>query len=80
MKTNSKKGKPIPANDAALITFINDNEAWVTYASDSAGTDRAWRCHVAARHFPTPDIRERGESTGYGKTAAAAIRACMGPG
>lgn len=77
MKTKTKSAPAIPAAAAELITFINDNEAWVTYASDAAGTARAWRCHVSARHFPTPDRRERSDATGYGKTAADAIRSCM---
>lgn len=64
--------------DTELLELVNKNEAWVTYASDEAGTKRAWRCAVSARHFASPDRRERASREGFGKTARAAIEACFG--
>ena len=64
-------------SDSSMLDFIEANEAWITYASDEAKTARAWRCQVAARHYPSPDIRERSEKDGYGKTARQAIAAAM---
>jgi hypothetical protein len=60
-----------------MLDFITKNEGWLTYASDEEGTKRAWRCQVADRHFPTPDIRERCGASGYGKTAREAIESAM---
>lgn len=59
-----------------MLDFVEENEAWLTYAS-SAGPKQKWRCAVSARHFSTPDIRERCASEGYGKTARMAIAAAM---
>lgn len=64
-------------NDTELMDFISANEAWLTYAIESQGTNRAWRCHVAAQHYPTPDARERAARMGYGLTAREAVVACM---
>lgn len=67
----------IPKTDTELLDLVDKTEAWITYASDEAGTDRAWRCYVAGRHFPTPDRRERAERIGYGRTVREAIRNCF---
>lgn len=64
--------------DTELMELVNKHEAWVTYASAEAGTKRAWRCAVSARHFASPDIRERAAGEGFGKTAREAIAACFG--
>jgi len=64
--------------DTELMDLVNKNEAWVTYASDEAGTKRAWRCVVSERRFASPDIRERSARKGFGRTARAAIKACFG--
>jgi hypothetical protein len=63
--------------DTQLLDLVSTNEAWLTYASDEAGTNRAWRCQVEPRHLPTPDIRERAERMGFGATAREAIEACF---
>ena len=63
--------------DKELLDFIERNEAWVTYASRQAGTSKAWLCQITARHFPTPDIRERSARTGYGKTLREAVTQAM---
>jgi hypothetical protein len=66
-----------PTNDKKLLDLIERHEAWLTYASDYAGTGRAWRCAVADRHFDRPDIRERMGREGFGLTARDAIAACF---
>lgn len=38
---------------------------------------KQFRLWVPGRHFLSPDIRERRESVGYGKTAREACEACI---
>lgn len=77
--TSDASGQPRgdTQSDSEMLDFIEANEAWLTYASDQAKTAKAWRCLVAERRFPSPDIRERSGREGYGKTARQAIAAAM---
>jgi len=59
--------------DTEIVDFIARNEAWVTFARASEGTDMAWRCWITARHFSSPDIRERSERQGFAKTFREAV-------
>lgn len=60
-----------------MLDLVNKHKAWLTYARNEAGTKRAWRCYVSPVHFTGPDIMERAELIGYGRTASAAIQACF---
>ena len=54
-----------PKTDAQLLDLAEKTEAWITYASDQAGTDQAWRCYVAPMRL------------GYGKTIREAMQECF---
>lgn len=62
--------------DTQLLDFIQEHEALLTFAT-SEPPERSWRCAILARRFPTPDIRERSEKIGFGRTAREAIVNCM---
>ena len=62
--------------DTEMLDAIERDKAWLTQAESMAGTKEEWRCYVWPQHYATPDIRERSERIGNGRTAREALRAC----
>ena len=64
-------------NDTEMLDLLQRDDAWLTHSVDDAGTDKEWRCWSRGLHFPSPNIHERAEKIGWGRTAREAVADCF---